>query len=338
MTTVVPTFSDQVSGEELWCRFDYYQNPTPVLNSAGARANPCLFFGHTGGGTLQDHRAARDSGDTLFWHLFRWLLQNQGAQNSEALVGPALHWDLCGYTSGQRKHKNTIRRTRAIYTPESILDWLRIVAQIKARHAIYGFDPDKCGHLGESYRAMISQLALLGWPPALAGAQDSTFRFNIFAQGPIDLRTFSGVDFFHYSRHGEITGVRADAGDSNGGTGGLEWDLVPTWIKNRLSIRWYYEQGLVGGHVPTYIAFPLAGDGVQPLGNALHVGSDPHDSSQAALLAAAMAAADCAHEVEVLLGAPYASLINAQYPSEPTDPVVLAQFNRFADFMAPFGV
>jgi hypothetical protein len=149
---------------------------------------------------------------------------------------------------------------------------------------------------------------------------------------PVDIRGDSTTGYFSYRQLGSILGTRADAST---GDAGDEFDNYPAAMKERLSIRWFYETGQIAGHprigsgVPgVYSVYIQGGDGVHPLGDPAHVGFDPHDSVQRGDLDETMEDAGLVRgtdfESEIVVGA---DLTNANYPSDPTG-TTLAIFQR----------
>jgi hypothetical protein len=324
MTTILPTdaphsgFIDQSWATETWAKFDYYQNP---VRDAGA-GNPCCFAFNAGGSEVGSHKYYRASTDTEWWHFMRWLLGDFDP------VRPLANWDFCAITIGQRKHTQAaIERSRMVIYPDNVKDPKRAIASVKSLAATYGFDPDRCGALGESYGAWAVFLSQLDGGPYLVDDEDSRLRFFINSGAPIDFRNFSGTDYFDWRRIASMMGVRADLAN-------VEWDLLRTSLKNRASIRWWIENGYLTGYAPTYNAYVQRGDGVKPLGNQDHVGSDPHDSSQVTDITTALANAGLVQgtdfESEILTTT---ALSNTNYPAAPSG-LVLEQYQRVEAFMA----
>lgn len=310
MATSTPDFQDQSWGSDPWCKFDYWQHPT--RDTGG---NPLLLLRHPGGGTVGSHQWFRDSANTDWFYFLRWL---NGAHTNS----PAQHWDICSFTSGQRRHETTIiSPSRSIFYPEAVRDCQRAIGAIKALYDTYGFDPNKVCGLGESYGATTISLSQLAPPLPGSGNSgvwrdskldprtfDSTLRGVIHISGPIDFQNYSGTDYFHYSRIGGFFGTRFDASD--------EFDALDDSIKKAASVRQYFVDRDLSGYPGMYVSFVQAGNGKYPLGDPGISGSNLHDSQQYHDLTDAMSDAGVPFSGQLIPTA--ATLTNTNWTSDPS--------------------
>lgn len=309
-----PSYRDLVYGPAPFQKFDYYPNPQRL--SSGK--NPVLFMAHAGAGTVGTYQWFRNSSDTYMWDFLRWLLGDFAGSV------PALPFDVVAFSSAQRKHTavgtatiDAIARSRAVFGIESIIDAQFAIARIKALLPLLGGDPNDCHGLGESHGAWKLFLSQLFAAVALNG-YDSKLRSLISSGAPIDFRG----GYFDYRVIGGMTGTRTD----NPG----EFNNLSDEFLNRLSIIRYFEDRELAGYCPTYLSYVQAGDGVLPLGDVDHVGSDPHDSRQFTDLANAINDAGFPVYGEILSSS--SLLVNANYPSAPTG-TTFGTFRRFYSFL-----
>lgn len=326
MATSTPTYEDQVWGSDPWCRFDYWQHPT--RDSGG---NPLLLVRHPGGGTVGSHQWYRDSANTDWYYLLRWL-------NGDYTNSPAQHWDVCSFTSAQRRHETTIiSPSRSVFYMEAVRNCQRAIGAIKARYGTYGFDPSRVLGMGESYGATTISLSQLA--PALPGTGngsvwlesklnpgtfDSVLRGVIHISGPVDFQNYSGTDYFHYSRIGGFFGTRFD--DST------EFDNLDDSIKKAASVRQYFTDRNLANYVGMYVSYIQAGNGRYPLGDPGIAGSNLHDSKQYTDLTSAMSSAGVPFSGQIVNSSD--DITTTNWTGSDPNTTTLRIFRHFATWMA----
>lgn len=307
--TVVPYASDVAWGEYPYQLFDYYRHPT-----RDATGNPLIIIHHGNGWIVGSHRNYRTSSSTEYFHFLRWL------SGDDSSTAPARHWDVCSFTSGQLKHNAIIPRSRQMFGQETVLDGQLGIASIKSMHATYGFNPRKIIVAGESAGAVTVGNGQLNAPLVYKG-YDSKARGMFYSEGPIDLQQYLGVDYMHYSRVASFVGASE--------TSSTEYDSISQADKAKLSIIQFFRDGRLAHYPGFYVAFTQGGDGVKPLGDAGHAGSDPHDSIQLTDLTNAMGAAGVQFGSQLITAA---DLLNTSYPS--TTAAALAVFRPIELWMS----
>jgi|GEM_PF-5466634 len=323
MTTVTPTYSAVQWGPLPHQLFDYYANPTRITGG-----NPLLILRHSSWSS-NNYQAYRDSSNTNLFYFYRWLLANQGSQESaaHAASSPAECWDVCCVETGQQKHGNTVTpRSIAMYAMDAVRDYQAAICAIRGAYRTYSFNPDRVVVGGESAGAAMGAISQLA-PPRLGGGGGGTYIDSIYSansfssvcrgifncEGPVDIRNSNndnpptGTDYFHYSRIGPWTGTSI--------VSATEWNAIPARVKDALSMLAYFERGDLANYSNMLAIYARRGNGVKPLGNAGVSGSDPHDSIQLTDLARAAVTASMPLTARLIDASDYT---NDLYPSAPS--------------------